>query len=53
MEPHSTVALDVWDVLEERDDNGKEHHEADCEDQGPRQHQMAVPQALLHVKVEA
>ena len=40
--PHLAVPPDVRDVLEERDDNGEEEHEADGEKEGAGDHQVAV-----------
>ena len=47
------IASNIRDVLEESYDNREEEHEADGEDQWPREHQSTVTQALLHVKVKA
>lgn len=47
------VSLDVWDIFEEGNDNGEDQHEADSEEQGPRQRNAAAAQRLLHVKVKA
>lgn len=47
------VSLDIWDVFEERNDNGEDQHEADRKQQGPGQSNAGATQCLLHVKVKA